>query len=207
KNNWFAYIVDEKTLEEITPFCPQNSPCVEPYEINGHGLEDGQYVWIVTVTGQPPNILSGRSWGYMIDAKNGPVLNPIQNTAVLEPTDPQVSVKEGTLISQARGNVTIVFPADISKEEPRQSPFPAQLIITKGDTVTWRNDDNVPHTVTSSFPQQQEFIGQIFDSGIIGSGQSFSHTFSDERITGYSYFCTIHPWETGKVIVQHLESD
>ena len=202
KTSGFAFIVDDKTLEDVTPFCPQNSPCIEPYETNGHGIQDGQYVWTVTVTGQPPNILSGRQWGYMIDAKNGQVLNPIQNMAVLEPTDPQISVKEGTLISQARGNVTIVFPADISKEEPRQSPFPAQLIITEGDTVTWRNDDNVPHTVTSGFPQQEEFIGQIFDSGIIASGQSFSHTFSDKKITSYHYFCTIHPWMTGEVMVQ-----
>lgn len=74
KNNGFAFIVDEKTLGDITPSCPQNSPCVEPFEINGHGLKDGQYVWIVTVTGQPPKILSGRSWGHMIDATNGQVL-------------------------------------------------------------------------------------------------------------------------------------
>ena len=74
KNNGFAFLVDEKTLEDITPFCPQNSPCIEPYEINGHGLQDGQYVWVVTVTGKPPNIQSGREWGYMIDAKNGLVL-------------------------------------------------------------------------------------------------------------------------------------
>ena len=74
KNDRFAFIVDEKTLQDILPNCPQNSPCVEPYEINGHGLKDGQYVWIVTVTGQPPKILSGQSWGYMIDAANGQLL-------------------------------------------------------------------------------------------------------------------------------------
>ena len=74
KNSEMAFVVDEKTLEDITPHCPQNGPCIVPYEINGHGLEDGQYVWIVTLTGQPPNILSGRTWGYWIDATNGKVL-------------------------------------------------------------------------------------------------------------------------------------
>ncbi|HSB56397.1 MAG TPA: hypothetical protein VLD38_01115 [Nitrosopumilaceae archaeon] len=74
KTSEFAFRVDEKTLKEIAPFCPQKSPCIEPYEINGHGLEEGQYVWMVTVTGQPPAILSGRTWGFIIDAKNGQVL-------------------------------------------------------------------------------------------------------------------------------------
>jgi len=72
KTKWFAFIVDEKTFEDIIPHCPKNGPCVEPQEI--HGVEAGQYVWIITVTGQPPNILSGRQWGYMIDATNGQVL-------------------------------------------------------------------------------------------------------------------------------------
>ncbi|MBI3253173.1 MAG: hypothetical protein HYZ56_00340 [Nitrosopumilales archaeon] len=150
---------------------------------------------------------SNRGWGYTIDASDGSMLNQLQNTDVLEPANPQVSVKEGTVISQAKGNVTIVFPKGISSQELKQTPFPAQLIITQGDTVTWRNDDNVPHTVTSGYSQQEEFAGQIFDSGIISSGESFSYTFSDERIDDYSYFCSIHPWMTGEVLVQYPEPE
>jgi plastocyanin len=135
------------------------------------------------------------------------LLNPKQNITTLEPTDPQVSVKEGTLIRQASGDVTIVFPIGISKEESKQTPFPAELVVTQGDTVTWRNDDIQAHTVTSGFSQQPEFVGQLFDSGIIAAGNSFSHTFSDKSITSYHYFCGIHPWMTGEVLVQHPESE
>jgi hypothetical protein len=73
KTNQFAFIVDEKTLEDIMPFCPQSSQCILPSDL-GNVLKDGQYVWIITIQGQSPNILSGHEWGYMIDAENGQVL-------------------------------------------------------------------------------------------------------------------------------------
>ena len=44
KINQFAFIVDEKTLEDMMPFCPQNSQCIVPQDL-GNVLEDEQYVW------------------------------------------------------------------------------------------------------------------------------------------------------------------
>lgn len=193
KNDGFAFSVDEKTLRDTT---------LVPNRFND--LKEDQYVWLVQIA-----LVGGSNWewGYLIDASNGILLNPKQNITTLEPVDPQVSVKEGTLIRQASGDVTIVFPIGISKGEPQQTPFPAQLVVTQGDTVTWRNDDKQVHTVTSGFLQEPEFVGQVFDSGLIASGESFSHTFSDKRITSYHYFCGIHPWMSGEVLVQLPESD
>lgn len=193
KNDGFAFSVDEKTLKDRTLVLNRFND-----------LREDQYVWLVQIT-----LVGGsnREWWYLIDASNGILLNPKQNTTTLEPVDPQVSVKEGTLIRQASGDVTIVFPVGISKEESKQTPFPAELVVTQGDTVTWRNDDTQVHTVTSGFLQQPEFVGQVFDSGLIASGESFSHTFSDKSITSYHYFCAIHPWMTGEVSVQHPESE
>ncbi|MGI0011809.1 MAG: cupredoxin domain-containing protein [Nitrosopumilaceae archaeon] len=189
KNDGFAFVVDEKTLEDKSIFMNRYNQ-----------FNADQYIWQIIIQMKGG---SNREWIYLIDASEGALLNPSQSTSVLEPTDPQVAIREDTVIHQVKGDVTIVFPQGVSNEEPKQSPFPAQLIITEGDTVTWRNDDKVPHTVTSGFQQQQEFIGQIFDSGIIASEQSFSHTFSDKKIMSYHYFCTIHPWMTGEVMVQH----
>lgn len=193
KNDGFAFVADEKTLEDKSLFGNRYNQ-----------FNADQYIWQIIIQMKGG---SNREWTYLIDASDGALLNPSQSVSVLEPTDPQVAIREDTVIHQAKGDVTIVFPQGVSNEEPKQSPFPAQLIVTEGDTVTWRNDDNVPHTVTSGFPQQEEFIGQMFDSGIIAHGKSFSHTFSDERIAGYSYFCTIHSWMTGEVIVQHPGSE
>ncbi len=60
-----------------------------------------------------------------------------------------------------------------------------------GDAVTWTNDGKVAsgHTVT----------GKGFDSGVLPSGKSYSHTFSSPGT--FSYVCQIHPFMKGKVTV------
>ncbi len=71
---------------------------------------------------------------------------------------------------------------------------PANLTIKKGTTVTWTNNDNVDHTVTTTSGPES------FDSGNIKPGGTYTHTFNT---TGnYSYFCKIHPYMTASVTVQ-----
>lgn len=190
KNDGFTFLVDEKTLEDASLFMTKLPD-----------LQENQYVWLVQISATGG---ANREWVYMIDAENGNVIQPTQDISEFEPVNPEIAIKEGTVI-QARGDVNIIFPVDITLKEPRQTPFPAQLLITEGDTVTWQNLDSVSHTVTSGYSQQEELTGRIFDSGIIAPSQSFSYTFSDERIDGYHYFCSFHPWETGKIIVQRFE--
>jgi len=74
---------------------------------------------------------------------------------------------------------------------------PSELTTLAGSNVTWLNDSGVIHTVTSGNPQ--EGPDGTFDSGIIMSDDTFSHTFTEAG--NYQYFCTIHPWMTGTVIV------
>jgi plastocyanin len=63
------------------------------------------------------------------------------------------------------------------------------LTLPARATITWTNNDNVPHVVASADNQFQKSAG-------LKSGQSFSHTFVT---TGtYSYFCSIHPRLTEK---------
>jgi plastocyanin len=70
---------------------------------------------------------------------------------------------------------------------------PKSLTVSVGTTVTWTNEDSVPHTVTvTSGPVK-------FDSGLLQKGQSWSYTF---RTAGsYSYYCSVHPDMTGSVAV------
>ncbi len=62
--------------------------------------------------------------------------------------------------------------------------------VAKGTTVTWTNQDPVPHTVT--------FSG--FGSGSLDTGGTYSHTFSDAGM--FPYHCSIHPSMNGAVVVQ-----
>ena len=70
--------------------------------------------------------------------------------------------------------------------------------VATGTTVEWKNNDKVSHTVTSGTPSDNQ-TGTIFDSSLIASGKDFSFTFNNPGT--YNYFCQVHPWMTGQVIV------
>lgn len=71
------------------------------------------------------------------------------------------------------------------------SPNPVEIAV--GDTVTWTNQDQVPHTATA------EDRG-VLQSGTISPGSSFSQTF--ETAGEFPYFCEFHPNMTGTIVVQ-----
>jgi plastocyanin len=70
--------------------------------------------------------------------------------------------------------------------------------VKVGDTVSWTNDDDTLHTVTSG-SGTDENAGASFDSGMMGAGKIFEHTFTTAG--EYPYFCVVHPDMIGKVIV------
>ena len=74
---------------------------------------------------------------------------------------------------------------------------PAEIRIRAGQTVEWRNKAFFPHTVTVD-PSQAEDVSHVslpegvapFDSGSIGGGQSWRHTFLTPGT--YRYICRPH---------------
>ena len=94
------------------------------------------------------------------------------------------------------GETKASAPAKATKTEVIIGNFsfsPKTLTVPVGATVTWTNHDKVPHLVTTADNRFQK-------SPVLKPGQSFSNTFA----TGgtYSYFCSIHPQMTGKIIVK-----
>jgi len=85
---------------------------------------------------------------------------------------------------------------------------PPQLYATVGDTITWYNDDKEGHTVTSGegsgrFGWMSDNFGTpngIFDSGRFMPGESWSYKFEESGT--FSYYCTIHPWMEGILIIE-----
>ena len=73
---------------------------------------------------------------------------------------------------------------------------PSTVQIKIGGTVTWKNVDALPHTVTS---QKVPTPDLSFDSGMITTGGSFNHKF--DKTGTYDYYCMVHPWMIGKVTV------
>jgi len=69
--------------------------------------------------------------------------------------------------------------------------------ILVDDTVIWKNADTAAHTVTSGIVS--EGPDDIFDSNLFGPGKSFSHKFTE--VGDYPYYCLLHPWMDGTIIV------
>jgi plastocyanin len=104
-----------------------------------------------------------------------------------------------TLISSIRGKESEnrdLASDDAAKSEVIISDFafsPKTVTVPVGTTVTWTNHDSLPHTVTSAGNQFKK-------STVLKTGQHFANTFPAAGT--YSYFCSIHPRMTGKIIVK-----
>lgn len=66
------------------------------------------------------------------------------------------------------------------------------VTVPLGSTVTWVNDDDIPHTVVAT--------DRSFKSKPLDTGDRFSFTFT--KAGDYDYFCSLHPHMTGKVVVR-----
>jgi len=83
-------------------------------------------------------------------------------------------------------------------EAQNQCYIPFIILVNKGDTVKWTNDeDTAAHTVTSGTPSTGP--SGVFDSSLVAAGNSYEYTFNESG--SYPYFCMVHPWQTGAVLV------
>jgi len=83
-------------------------------------------------------------------------------------------------------------------EETDNCFVPSTVVITAGGTVTWENTDNAAHTASSGTAAGGP--DGVFDSSLIMAAGSYSVTLDDEGT--YPYFCMVHPWMQGTVIVE-----
>jgi plastocyanin len=69
---------------------------------------------------------------------------------------------------------------------------PQEVKVKAGDTVTWINEDDIPHTATSTT--------KAFNSGPLDTDDKFSFTFKTPG--DFKYFCALHPKMVGSVTVE-----
>ena len=87
-------------------------------------------------------------------------------------------------------------------EETAEGCFiPSPVTIDMGGTVTWENNDTAAHTATGG--SATEGPSGVFDSSLIMAGQSYTTPAGTFDTAGsYPYFCMVHPWMQGTVIVE-----
>ncbi len=69
---------------------------------------------------------------------------------------------------------------------------PQKLTVKAGTTVTWYNEDDIPHAIAAT--------GKGFKSKALDTDDKYSFTFTTPGV--YEYFCSIHPHMTGSIVVE-----
>ena len=75
--------------------------------------------------------------------------------------------------------------------------IPSNIVVEKGKSVTWLNEDSSFHSVTSGFYPEPS---GLFDSGHLDPYEFYTLSFDEYGV--YDYFCTLHPWMKAQVIVE-----
>jgi plastocyanin len=74
---------------------------------------------------------------------------------------------------------------------------PGTLEVKRGTAVTWTNQDDIRHTVTSGAPDARD---TKFNAELAGKGASTKVTFAEPGV--YPYFCDRHQAMRGEIQVQ-----
>jgi len=68
---------------------------------------------------------------------------------------------------------------------------PQEMKVKAGTTVTWTNEDDIPHTVV---------LPNNFRSKVLDTDDKYAFTFTTPGT--YKYFCSLHPHMTGTIVVE-----
>jgi plastocyanin len=79
---------------------------------------------------------------------------------------------------------------------------PDELTVAAGSDVTVANQDTLPHTVTSGTSPTDPNSAQMFDTSLINGGESATLSLAQVSAGQYDYYCMVHPYMTGKLVVQ-----
>jgi len=118
-----------------------------------------------------------------------------------KPPVPEEEQQEGAEITAAEepsaappANIVTarILPGASAEGNPDYEPDP--IMVQQGDGVEWVNEDNAPHTVTST----QE---GVFDSGLINPAASWVLNSAEIASAQHEYFCTLHPFMVATLVV------
>jgi plastocyanin len=79
---------------------------------------------------------------------------------------------------------------------------PDELTASAGSEVSVVNQDTLPHTATSGTGPQDPESAQLFDTSLINGGESATLSLAQVTPGQYDYYCMVHPYMTGKIVVQ-----
>ncbi len=162
--------------------------------------EEGVYYYICTVPGHREQGMVGQIIVGDVDVPEAPMMAPEpepEPEPAVTVTPPKVEAPPAAM-EPFTGVISLPEGSGVPGcEATNECYIPAEVSVSVGDTVTWSNDDTAAHTVTSGTPSDGP--DGIFDSSLFMAGTTFEYTFNEAGT--YDYFCMVHPWMVGTVIV------
>ena len=137
--------------------------------------------------------------GLSLSGLNSEEITPEEITPE-EITPEEIISEETSLETEEMMKADVVIPTKVSRpgcDIEDICYIPSKIIVEKGGSVTWLNEDSAFHTVTSGFYGEPT---ELFDSGYLDPYQYY--TLSFDEIGTFDYFCELHPWMFAQVIVE-----
>jgi plastocyanin len=120
--------------------------------------------------------------------------SPEVSTSVTSATTSTQTVPMSVLAAGRPGTALVMIFDDSGENDDGATQFDPQtitIVLGVNNTVTWVNQDSIPHSVLTT---------SGFSSGDIAPGQSYSYTFT--KAGTYSYHCGYYPIMTGTITVK-----
>ncbi|HSG83984.1 MAG: plastocyanin/azurin family copper-binding protein [Nitrosopumilus sp.] len=108
-----------------------------------------------------------------------------------------IVIETGDEVQSIASTFEVIIPNGNSELSSQGSYFPLNAEVSKGTTVTWKNDDERQHIIISI--DEKGEINDEFASPALNTGDRYEYTFEEEGV--YNYFCSFHPWRVGVVTV------
>jgi plastocyanin len=103
----------------------------------------------------------------------------------------------GGLLGLLAGVAVMAAPAGAEDTAVKIENFtfaPQRVTVKAGTTVTWTNEDDIPHALASTT--------KAFRSKVLDTDDKFSFKFTTAGT--YEYFCSLHPHMTGTIVVEEV---
>jgi plastocyanin len=101
----------------------------------------------------------------------------------------------GGLLGLLAGAAVMAAPVGAQDTQVKIDNFtfvPQRVTIKPGTTITWVNDDDIPHAIAAT--------GKEFRSKVLDTNDKYSFTFTTAGT--FEYFCSLHPHMTGTIVVE-----
>ena len=126
--------------------------------------------------------------------------SPPNNSIVTYYSAIQDNSVKGTLINTEKIEIKINDDASVPGCEKTNDCFsPNPIVINPGQRIVWNNTSTAVHAIANS-EIHGYYTAQLFRGMVSQNDGTFSHTFTD--IGDFDYFCQIHPWMTGTILVE-----